>query len=109
MTVLTLLYLHLQTKKGGKPANTYNGREKSKRKAGGQKGHKGTTLTKVDVEEKIKNGIYKPEIRNLGEAKGNRYVKKYILDLEVNPKVIELRIYPDKTENSQFRQNIVAM
>ena len=26
--------------KGGKPANTYNGREKSGRKAGGQKGHK---------------------------------------------------------------------
>lgn len=82
--------------KGGKPANAYNGREKSTRKSGGQKGRKGTTLTKAEVEEKIKKGIYTPEIRNLGEVKGNRYVKKYILDLEVTPKVIEVRIYPDK-------------
>ena len=29
--------------KGGKPANTYNSREKTGRKAGGQKGHGGTT------------------------------------------------------------------
>ena len=62
--------------KGSKPANTYNGREKSNRKSGGQKGRKGTTLTKADVEEKIKNGIYRPEIRNLGKVKGNHYVTK---------------------------------
>ncbi len=43
--------------KGGKPANTYNGREKTKRKCGGQKGRKGTTLTKAEVEEKIRNGV----------------------------------------------------
>ncbi|GAA0806881.1 hypothetical protein GCM10008910_45980 [Faecalicatena orotica] len=43
-------------KKGGKPVNTYNGREKTGRKAGGQKEHKGTTLTKAEVEEKIKSG-----------------------------------------------------
>ena len=35
--------------KGGRPANTYNGREKSGRKQGGQKGHKGSTLTREDV------------------------------------------------------------
>ena len=28
-------------KKGGRPANTYNRRKETKRKAGGQKGHKG--------------------------------------------------------------------
>ena len=39
--------------KGGKPANSYNGRKKTGRKAGGQKGHKGTTLTKAEIEEKI--------------------------------------------------------
>lgn len=42
--------------KGIKPANTYNGREKSGRKTGGQKGHKGTTLTKFQVEQKIQSG-----------------------------------------------------
>lgn len=96
--------------KGGKPANTYNGREKSNRKSGGQKGRKGTTLTKADVEEKIKNGIYRFEIRNLGKVKGNHYVTKYILDLEVNPKVIELRIYPDENGKlaipSEYRSDV---
>ena len=37
--------------KGGKPANTYNSRRHTERKAVGQKGHKGTTLTKAEVEE----------------------------------------------------------
>ena len=41
--------------KGGKPANTYSSRTKSGRKAGGQRGHKGTTLTKADIEEKIRS------------------------------------------------------
>ena len=35
--------------KGGKPANTFNGRTKTGRSAGGQKGHRGTTLTKSAV------------------------------------------------------------
>lgn len=39
--------------KGGKPANTFNGRKKTERKAGGQKDHAGTTLTKSDMEKKI--------------------------------------------------------
>lgn len=39
--------------KGGKPANTFNGRKKTQRKAGGQKGHAGTTLKKSDIEEKL--------------------------------------------------------
>ena len=30
--------------KGGKPANSYNGRKKTERKPGGQNGHTGTTL-----------------------------------------------------------------
>ncbi len=42
--------------KGGKPANTYNGRKKTERKAGGQNGHKGTTLTKAEIEEKKASG-----------------------------------------------------
>lgn len=33
--------------KSGKPANTYNGRNKSGRNAGGQKGRRGTTFRKV--------------------------------------------------------------
>lgn len=44
--------------KGGRPANTYNSREKTGKKSGGQKGHKGTTLTKADVEENLRSGKY---------------------------------------------------
>lgn len=83
--------------KGGKPANTYNGREKSKRKAGGQKGRKGTTLTKADIEEKIKRGTCKHEIKTIGNASAKDYVTKYVIDLEVVPKITEIRIYPDET------------
>ena len=39
--------------------NTYNHREKSSKKTGGQVGHKGKTLAKNDIEEKIKNGDIK--------------------------------------------------
>lgn len=52
--------------KGGKPANAYNGRENTSRKCGGQKGHKGTTLTKADVEEKIRSGKYRHKIQDIG-------------------------------------------
>ena len=81
---------------GGKPANTYNGRTKSHRKAGGQKGHKGTTLTKAAVEEKIRSGKCRHEIRNIGIPSGEKYVTKYVVDLEVVTKITEVRIYPDK-------------
>ena len=47
--------------KNVKPANTYNGRTETKRKAGGQKSHKGTTLTKQDIEEKIRTGKWGDE------------------------------------------------
>ena len=48
-----------------KPANRYNGRNKSEKKAGGQSGHTGTTLTKGKVEEKLRSGKYKHELRIL--------------------------------------------
>ena len=57
---------------GGKPANTYNSRQHTGRKAGGQKGHKGhkghkgTTLTKEEVEEKIRSGNCSNVIRKIG-------------------------------------------
>lgn len=81
--------------KGGKPANTYNGREKSRRKCGGQKGHEGTTLTKSEAEEKIRSGKCRHEIRKIGDASSRKYVTKYVIDLSVVPVVTEIRIYAD--------------
>ncbi len=83
-------------KAGSRAVNTYNGREKSSRKAGAQKGHKGTTLTKAEIEEKIRTGEYRHEIRTIGKAEGNRYITKYVLDLEVVPTITEFHIYGDK-------------
>lgn len=63
----------------GKPANHYNGREKSGKKAGAQKGHKGTALTRKDVEEKIRSGKFLHKVETLGTPCG-AYRTKYILD-----------------------------
>ena len=82
--------------KGAKPVNTYNGREKTGRKTGGQKGHKGKTLTKAEVEEKIKTGRYRHEIRNLGVVTDKKYITKYVIDLDVAPVITEVRIYADE-------------
>ena len=64
--------------KGGKPANTYNGRKKTDSKTGGQKGHKGTTLTKSDIEEKIKSCKCIHEIKNIGDISNGKYITKYV-------------------------------
>lgn len=86
--------------KGGKPANTFNGRKKTERKAGAQKGHAGTTLTKSDMEEKIASGRCRHEVRTIGKASGQNYVTKYVVDLNVEPVITEIRIYAD--ENGKF-------
>ena len=97
--------------KGGKSANTYNGRKKSGRKAGAQKGHKGTTLTKADIEEKIRNGNCRHEIRTLGNPKGNRYITKYVVDLEVIPKITEIHIYAESDGKiripAEYRSDVI--
>lgn len=62
--------------KGGKPVNTYNGRKKTERKAGGQNGHKGTTLTKAEIEEKIASGKCKHKVKTIGNTSSDKYVSK---------------------------------
>ena len=96
--------------KGGKPANTFNGRKKTGRKAGGQKGHAGTTLTRADIEEKIASGRYRHEIRTIGRVTGQDYVTKYVVDLNVEPVITEIRIYADENGNfcipAQYRSDV---
>lgn len=81
--------------KGSRSPNNYNGREKNDRKAGGQKGHKGTTLTKASVEEKIKSGRCLPETRNTGDTSVVNFLTKYDIDLDVKSLITEVRIYAD--------------
>lgn len=82
--------------KGGKPANTFNGRKKTEQKPGGQKGHKGTTLTKAEVEQKILSGRCRHEVKVIGNASGQNFITKYVVDLEIEPVITEIRIYADE-------------
>lgn len=82
--------------KGRKPANTFNGRNKTGRKAGGQKGHKGTTLTKKDIEKKIREGVCRHEIRTIGNPACGNYISKYVVDLKAEAVITEIRIYADE-------------
>lgn len=82
--------------KGGRPANTYNSRPETKRKAGGQKGHKGITLTKADMEEKIQSGKCRHEICTMGSQKNGKYITKYVIDLKAETVITEVHIYADK-------------
>lgn len=75
-----------------KSANEYNSRQKSGKKAGGQKGHKGITLDKKEIERKIKCGNCRHVIKNIGIPKG-RYITKYVVDLDIEEMITEIRIY----------------
>lgn len=68
--------------------NTYNHREKSTKKTGGQVGHKGKTLTKNDIEEKIKNGDIKAfEIVHHVKGKNKKNAIKYKIGIKTEPYV----------------------
>jgi len=84
------------TDQKGKGANTYNDRKKSEKKCGGQVGHKGTTLTKLEVKNKIDNGDFQHKVVSFGKQKGE-YISRYILDLEILTTATELRFYADES------------
>lgn len=93
----------------GKPSSTngfkkvISNREKSNKKQGGQKEHKGTTLTKKDIDKMIKNG----EIDEVIEVVENRNennknfkpIITYEYDIEIKRKVIKHITYPNYPTN----------
>lgn len=93
-----------------KSANQYSSRKKSAKKPGGQKGHRGTTLTKKDVGEKLKTGKYSHKITTIGKGYGE-YTVKYVLDFEVIPVINEIRIYEDADGNfdipAEYRSDVI--
>lgn len=80
-----------------------NNREKSNKKQGGQKGHKGTTLTKEDIDAMIEKG----EIDEVIEVEENKNennknlvpIITYEYDIEIKRKVIKHILYPNKPTN----------
>lgn len=97
--------------KGGKPSNTFNGRSKSDKKVGGQKGHPGITLTKSNIEEKLKRGNCIHEMKNLGDPSTGKYIKKYVVDLAVKVLITEIRIYADQKNRfvipTEYRSDVI--
>lgn len=75
--------------------NIPNNREKSNKSKGGQKGHKGSGLNKVEIVNKIKNKEIEHEIINVGTPQGE-FVSKYIIDIEVKTIAKEYRFYKDE-------------
>ena len=72
-------------KKDKSGANLYNSRKKTDKKIGGQKGHKGHSLTKEKVEKMIEDKLV--ETRTIYHESNNRNgkdVTKYRIGLEVN-------------------------
>lgn len=90
-----------------KPSSTDNIYKKkvhivSSRKAGGKNGgqwnHKGTTFTKKEVEELIKNrknNNIKYKIKYVGDKKSGKYKSKYTLDMKVVTTITEIRYYEE--------------
>jgi hypothetical protein len=85
--------------------NTHNGRTKTGRKPGGQKGHEGRHLSRAAVEEKIAAGQMRHEAVNHGEPKGN-YTSKYVIDLRFEAVAAEHRFYGHTPIPAEFRPDV---
>lgn len=79
--------------------NIPNNREKTNKKAGGQKGHKAHFLSKKSVEEKIDNKEIEHVLVTPDEPE-KEYISKYVLDLDIKVIAKEYRFY--KANNGRY-------
>lgn len=86
--------------KPGKAPNTFNSRKPTKKKPGAQPGHKGSGLSRAEVERNIRNGIYEHRMETFG-VPGRKYITRYRLDIDVKTVATEIRIYAD--DSGKFR------
>ena len=92
----------------GKRTNTYNGRVKNERSKGAQPGHRGTTLTRKDVEECIAAGKLQRKIVDHGQGPGKAVVK-YVVDLSVTSHVTSIGSIRTARASTAFRWNYTVM
>ena len=85
-----------------------NLREKTNKKIGGQKGHKGATFTKKDVEELLKNENVKKETIIHGNRKAKHCKIKYEIDTKTVVIVKEHKFYYDKIEEIKIPKEFVS-
>lgn len=80
-----------------------NNREKSNRKKGAQKGHKGKTLTNEEIETMINNGdideVVVVEENKNDITKNYKTIIRYEYDIKIKRIVTKHVIYPDKPTN----------
>ena len=90
--------------------NTYNHREKSSKKTGGQVGHKGKTLAKNDIEEKINNGEVKVvEIVHHIKGKNKENTVKYKIGIKVEPYVEKHIFIHEEDATDALPKNFIQM
>lgn len=80
--------------KPSRPANTFNGRSRTDRNIGGQKGHLGKTLTPKDIEALIASKKCEHIVAELGDAETS-FVKRFIVDAKLTTVVYEIRLHAD--------------
>ena len=85
--------------------NTYNGRTKTGKKSGGQKGHKGKYLSVEAVEEKIAKGQMHRKIAAHGKPCSD-YTSKYVIDIKMQTIAVEHRFYSDTRVPKEFRPDV---
>ena len=66
--------------KATKAANTYNQRQNTGRRPGGQKNRVGKTLTKEQAEELLKDKDVIHRVVHIGKDNSGRYIVKYVVD-----------------------------
>lgn len=85
-----------------------NLREKSNKKTGGQKGHKGATFTKQDVEELLKKENVKRETIEHGKLSGKYCITKYEIDTKTIVIVKEHKFYFNKRSEIKIPKEFVS-
>ena len=85
-----------------------NLREKTNKKTGGQKGHKGATFTKKDVEELLKNKNVEKETIIHGDKKAKHCKIKYEIDTKTVVIVKEHKFYYNKREEIKIPKEFVS-
>jgi len=91
--------------------NTFNSREKSGKKSGGQENHKGHYFSKADIQRKIKEGIVTHKVVEHGIPRvSSRYTSKYVIDINVETVATEHRFYEDSSGRidipEEFHQDV---
>lgn len=96
--------------KPGKSANEYNGRKKTGKSSGGQKGHPGRTLKISDVKKKFEEAGLKISEQDIGDR--SRPCKEHmILDLNFGAVATLMRFHADENGNytipAEYRSEVV--